>query len=77
MNAQISPRCLDRAQAAAYIGVSEDTIDRLIAAGQLSVVRLPVTRHRNGVAVSGVNRRVLCDRTELDALVERSREKRT
>jgi hypothetical protein len=73
----IAPRCLDRAGAAGYLAVSEDTIDRLIATGAIAVVRLPVARHRRtGAAVEGVNRRILIDRFELDALVERSRETR-
>jgi hypothetical protein len=72
----IAPRCLDRAGAAAYLGCSPDTVDRLINTGALSVVRLPVARHRRGDAVQGSNRRVLLDRVELDDLVARSREKR-
>jgi Helix-turn-helix domain len=75
-DAVLIPRCLNRSGAAAYLNVSEDTVDRLIEAGELSVVRLPVAHHRNGAAVSGLNRRVLIDRIELDALVERSRERR-
>jgi hypothetical protein len=71
----IAPRCLDREQAAAYVGVSVDLIDRLIHTGALPVVRLPVQRSRNtGRGVQGVNRRILLDVRDLDALVEKSKE---
>jgi hypothetical protein len=72
----IPPRCLDREQAAAYYGgVSVDVIDRLIHSGALPVVRLPVQRSRSsGRGVPGVNRRILIDVKDLDALIERSKE---
>jgi hypothetical protein len=73
----LSPRLADLEQVGLYLGgVSVDTVRRLIDAGEISVVRLPVTRHRKtGHGVPGVNRRVLVDLREVDALIERSREK--
>jgi hypothetical protein len=73
------PRLLDRDQAARYYGnVSTDTIDRLINLGLLPIVRLPVQRARkSGNGAVGVNRRVLIDLKDLDALIERSKETRT
>lgn len=74
----IAPRLLGRRQAAQYLGGSEDTIDRLIQAGELSVVRLPVERSRHtGRGVPGVSRRILIDRVELDELIPRWRERGT
>jgi hypothetical protein len=67
-------RVLGREEAAAYLGISVRTLDRLIATGAVSQVRFPVARARNGAALSNeVNRRVLLDRVELDRLVDRSR----
>ena len=66
------PRLLSRTLAASYLSCSVREIDRLIAAGAVSVVRLPVRRHlQTNVAVTGKNRRVLIDRLELDALITR------
>jgi Helix-turn-helix domain len=74
----ISRRLMDREQAASYCGdVSIDTIDRLINSGELPVVRLPIQRSRtSGKGVNGVNRRILIDIKDLDALIERSKERR-
>jgi excisionase family DNA binding protein len=74
----ITPRLLDREQAGVYLGVSADTVSRLIHAGKISVVRLPVERGRgSGTGVTGTNRRVLIDRAELDALIPQWRERQT
>ena len=74
MNQLNRPRVLGRDDAAAYLGISVRTLDRLIATGAVSQVRLPVARARNGAAVPNeANRRVLLDRVELDRLVDRSR----
>ena len=71
------PRCLDREGAAGYLQISTDSLDRLVHAGELPTVRLPVERHRKtGKGTRGVNRRVLFDVKDLDALVERSKETR-
>lgn len=71
----IQPRLLDRPTAAAYLSVSLATLERLIQSGALSVVRLPVERARTGLGVPGRTRRVLIDVRDLDALIERSRER--
>jgi hypothetical protein len=70
-------RLRDREGAAAYLGgVSVDVIDRLIHSGAVPVVRLPVQRSRaSGRGVPGVNRRILIDVKDLDALIERSKER--
>lgn len=73
---RLEPRCLDREGAAAYLSTSPDTIDRLIHTGHLPIVRMPVVRNRvTGRGDAGVNRRVLLDVRDLDALVERSKER--
>jgi hypothetical protein len=72
----LAPRLLDRDGAARYLGVSGDTLDRLIHSGQISVVRLPVERQRKGAkGIPGTNRRILIDRAELDELIPRWRER--
>ena len=77
-HAGLAPRCLDRAGAAEYLGgISEDQVDRLIQAGVLPIVRLPVERHgKTGHGVNGTCRRVLIDVRDLDAIVDRSKETR-
>jgi hypothetical protein len=73
----LAPRCVDREGAAQYLGVSEDTIDRLRHTGQLPIVVLPVERHdETGLGVKGKSRRVLFDVRDLDSLIERSKETR-
>lgn len=71
------PRLMSLHDAAAYLGCSADTVQRLIDAGHISIVRLPATRERHGKnGVNGMNRRLLVDRVELDALIPAWREKR-
>ena len=77
VTASIVPRLLNRAQAGEYLGVSADTVDRLINTGTISLVKLPVVRARkNGNGVSGSNRRILIDKAELDTLIPKWRERR-
>lgn len=71
----LPPRLLDREAAAAYLSVSAATLDRLIQSGALAVIRLPVERGRTGLGVPGRTRRILLDVRDLDALIERSRER--
>ena len=72
----VIPRLLDREQAAAYLAVSPDTLDRLLHTGVVSVVRLPVERHhKTGRGVPGAMRRILIDRNELDELIPQWRER--
>ena len=67
--ARLPPRLLDVETSARYVGISPWTIRDLDAAGILSRVRIPLP---NG----GELRRVLYDRADLDALVERWKEGR-
>ncbi len=67
-------RLRDRDGAAHYLQVSTRSIDRLIEAGQLPIVRLPAERARNGHGQVGTSRRILIDVKDLDALIERSKE---
>jgi len=72
----LPPRLVDRHGAAKYLGVGHTTVDRLIQSGALAVVRLPVERHaRTNVGIPGRTRRLLIDVRDLDALIERSRER--
>jgi excisionase family DNA binding protein len=68
-------RLFDKTQAAEYMTVSTDTIERLIYAGALPVVKLPVERGRNNRGESGTSRRVLLDVNDLDRLIEQSKER--
>ncbi len=73
---EIEPRLFDRSGAARYLGVSAATVDRLLQAGLLQPVRLPVTRERRtGRGKAGRCRRILLDRRELDQLVDVSKER--
>ena len=67
-------RLRDRQGAAEYLGVSGPTLDRLIQTGQLPIVKLPVERTVSGRGRIGVNRRILIDTRDLDALIDRSKE---
>jgi len=58
------PRLLDVEASGAYLGVSSWTVRDLAAAGEIHRVVIPTTRQRE-------LRRLLFDRVELDALVER------
>ena len=69
------PRLLGRVEAAHYLGVSTASVDRLIDAQQLPVVRLPVANRRDGLKV-GVGRSVLIDRRDLDRLIDASKDRR-
>ena len=66
------PRLLTKAQAAAYMGCSEDTVERLVNGGHLSLVKLPVSRSRR----RHTSRSFLLDRVEIDEVIPQWREKR-
>jgi excisionase family DNA binding protein len=68
----VVPRLLDLPGAAAYLSVSLDTVRRLINAGEISIIRVPVSRTHHGEG----SKRILIDRQELDELVPRWRERR-
>jgi excisionase family DNA binding protein len=71
-----SSRLLSIPDAASYLAISKKTVQRLIAKGELSIVKLPVSAQRRTSRRKDTNRRVLLDRNELDALIAASREKR-
>jgi excisionase family DNA binding protein len=62
----IAPRLLGEEDAARYAGVSRWSIRALIDAGTLPTVKLP--------GANGDMRRILIDRADLDALIERSKD---
>src|SRR5262245_1964637 len=64
----VTPRLLDVEAAARYLGVSAWTIRDLDAAGHLPRVRLPLPGGKE-------LRRLLFDRTDLDRLIERSKDR--
>ena len=65
-----APRLLDLRAAGRYLGMSYWTIRDLVQAGTVPTVRIPCPRARDGRVI----RRVLIDRRDLDALIERCRE---
>lgn len=74
---EIQPRGLSVDEAAQYLGISVDSLHRLIEAGELPVVKLPVQRHpRTGQGIRGTCRRDIVDRADCDGLIERSKERR-
>jgi len=72
----VRARCLDIKAAAEYLGVSDDTVLRLINTATLPIVKFPVQNTSRGVDPRGVNRRVLLDVHDLDALIDQSKETR-
>jgi excisionase family DNA binding protein len=73
------PRLLSVDQAAAYLGLSFWTFRELVNAGDVPAVRVPrpnTPRMREQRALSDTIRRLLIDRSDLDALVERWKERR-
>ena len=73
------PRLLSVDQAAAYLGLSFWTFRELLNAGAVSAVRVPrpnTLRMRERRALSDSIRRLLIDRSDLDALVEQWKERR-
>jgi hypothetical protein len=70
-----SRRIYDRDGAGVYLGISTDVVDRLIQTGELPVVRLPIERAHNGRGRAGVLRRIGIDVNDMDALINRSKER--
>lgn len=71
------PRLLSVDQAAAYLGVSFWTVREFVNDGSIPTVRLPrprTDRMRKRQPVNDTVRRLLIDRADLDALVERWKE---
>ena len=71
----ITPRLLNMRQAAAYRGCSFWTTRDDVLQGLISVVDMPPLRTREGDRQRKMLRRVLIDRTDLDAFIE-SRKRR-
>ncbi len=65
------PRVLDLRAGAKYLGISYWSLRDLVINGHVPAVRLPCPRTTNG----RIMRRVLVDRRDLDALIDRSRER--
>ena len=72
---RVAPRLLNMRQAAEYLGCSFWTARDYILQGLIPVVDLPPLRAREGERQRRTLRRVLVDRTDLDAFIE-SRKKR-
>jgi len=66
----IRPRLLNMRQVAAYLGCSFWTARDYILQGLIPVVQLPPLRPRQGGRPGKPLRRVLVDRTDLDAFIE-------
>ena len=64
------PRLLDLAGAAAYLGISRSAIRQLVDSGRLSRVQLPSVRQAQGRLD-----RFLLDKADLDAIVERAKDR--
>jgi hypothetical protein len=65
-----TPRVLDLRTGAKYLGISYWSLRDLVLNGHVPAVRLPCPRGGNG----RIMRRLLVDRRDLDALIDRSRE---
>jgi hypothetical protein len=72
LTVSLVPRLLNKDQAAAYMGTSTGTIDRLVNHGHLSLVKFPVSRSRH----RETSRTFLLDRVEMDEVIAQWREKR-
>lgn len=69
MNSDTAPRLMDISAAAEYLGgISVWTIRAFVANGQLQSVKLPSVRYQ-----SRRSRRLLFDRADLDAFIEKSK----
>lgn len=64
------PRLLDLRTAGEYLGVSYWTMRDLVFAGTVPTVKIPATRAGDGRAI----RRILIDRRDLDALIQKNKE---
>lgn len=70
-SATIEPRILDLHGAAAYCGVSYWTIREAVNGGHLPRIELPSPHRSDG----GSLRRILIDRIDLDAWIDRHKER--
>jgi Helix-turn-helix domain len=69
-SAAVAPRLLDLNQAAMYLGCSYWTVRDYVLAGVIPMVELPALRPREGEPPRKALRRVLIDRTDLDAFID-------
>jgi hypothetical protein len=69
-SAVVAPRLLDLRQAALYLGCSYWTVRDYVLAGLIPMVELPALRPREGEPPRKALRRVLIDRTDLDAFID-------
>jgi len=67
----VPPRLLDLKAAGEYLSVSYWTMRDLVFAGVLPTVRIPCPRAGDGRAI----RRILVDRHDLDAFIEKNKER--
>lgn len=67
----MSARLLNLKEAAQYLGLSYWTVRDYLLAGHLQAVHLPALAPREGERAKRQLRRVLIDRSELDAFVDR------
>ena len=68
---EISPRLLNLRQGAIYVGCSFWTLRDYVLQSLIPVVELPPLRPREGERPRKTLRRVVIDRTDLDAFIER------
>jgi len=68
---QLAPRLLNLREAAAYLSCSYWSVRDWCLAGTLPIVALPGLRARQGERIRTSLRRVLIDRSDLDAFIER------
>lgn len=68
--ALVAPRLLDLRQAAIYLGCSYWTVRDYVLASVIPVVELPALRSREGEPPRKRLRRVLIDRSDLDAFID-------
>jgi excisionase family DNA binding protein len=73
--AALSPRLLDLKQAAAYLGVSYWTVRDWVLAGRVPAISLPGLRPREGARARQTLRRALVDLADLDAFVDRCKDR--
>jgi hypothetical protein len=70
------PLIVDKKGARVLLGnISQHTLDRIVDAGQLSVVRLPGGRDRRGYGTGQPSRRVFFSVEEIRRLIARSSER--
>jgi excisionase family DNA binding protein len=67
----VQTRLMDLHQAAAYLGISYWTMRDLVQAGIIPTVKIPPTRAGDGRPI----RRILIDKSDLDAFINGNKER--